>query len=188
MANAPSAHSGASWMLSRCMWQQSHPWYSFLHSSCMSPQEVPMVLLKQRALSLKQAWETPGCVSVQMPPTERLFLITEVTPKHLWHFVFQALTQCSFHVNFQRRCHTLHHLGGAFLPQCTISCSSPSDQPMALPVHFTFCAVLHSLEPINLFYTGLQKAGSAFIFTEVYNLQMKLEEFLKPILRVVSFV
>lgn len=59
---------------------------------------------------------------------------------------------------------------------------------MALPVHFIFCAVLHSLEPINLFYTGLQKAGSACIFTEVYNLQIKLEEFLKPILRVVSFV
>lgn len=41
-----------------------------------------MVLLKQRALSLKQASETPGCISVQTPLSERLFLITEVTSKH----------------------------------------------------------------------------------------------------------
>lgn len=42
-----------------------------------------MALLKQRALSLKQASETPGCVSIQMPHNDRLFLITEVTSTHL---------------------------------------------------------------------------------------------------------
>lgn len=162
--------------------------YSFLHSPCVCPQEVPMALLKQRALSLKQASETPGCVSIQMPHNDRLFLITEVTSTHLWHFIFQGLTQCSFHLNFQQRFYTLLHLDGASLPQCIIPCSSPSEQPMALPVHFIFCAVLHSLEPINLFCSGLQKAGSACFYTEAYNLQMKLEEFLKPILRAASLV